>query len=144
MGFKLLLLFIGVPLLELALLIELGQRIGFWPTLAIVILTGIAGAALAHWQGLRALARIQAELSAGKIPAAELLDGLLILIAGVMLLTPGFLTDICALLLLLPFVRTLVRQWLKAKFLRMVQGGQTQIFVRGTRVSAGDANGRGF
>lgn len=131
MGFKLFLLFVGVPLLELALLIELGKRAGFWTTLAIVILTGFAGAALAHWQGLRALTRIQNELRAGKIPAAELLDGLLIFIAGIMLLTPGFLTDICALLLLLPVVRTLVRQWLKAKLLRMVQTGQTKIFVRG-------------
>lgn len=135
---KLFLLFIGVPLLELALLIELGKRIGFWPTLAVVIFTGFAGASLAHWQGLRVLARIQAELQSGKIPATELLNGLLILIAGVMLLTPGFLTDICALLLLLPFVRALVRQWLKAKFLRMVQTGQTKIFVRGWSVSSDD------
>lgn len=138
MGFKLLLFFVGVPLLELALLIELGRQLGFWTTLAIVILTGVAGATLAHWQGLRALARIQQELQAGRLPAGELLDGLLILIAGVMLLTPGFLTDICALLLLLPWMRTAVKQWLKAKFLHMLQTGQTSIFVRGWSVPSDD------
>jgi UPF0716 protein FxsA len=131
MRLKLLLLFIGVPLLELAILVKLGQVFGFWSTLAVIILTGIAGAALARWQGLRVLVRIQAELAAGKIPAAELLDGLLILIAGVMLLTPGFLTDVCGLLLLLPPVRYFVRAWLRMKLLRMLQTGQTRIFVRG-------------
>ncbi|MEK7729192.1 MAG: FxsA family protein [candidate division KSB1 bacterium] len=131
MRLKLFLLFIGVPLLELAILVQLGQVFGFWSTLAIIILTGIAGAALARWQGLRVLLRMQAELAAGKIPAAELLEGLLILIAGVMLLTPGFLTDLCGLLLLLPPVRYFVRAWLQVKLLRMLQSGQTRIFMRG-------------
>ncbi len=131
MRLKLLLLFIGVPLLELTVLVQLGQVLGFWSTLAIIVLTGIAGAALARWQGMRVLVRIQEELVAGKMPAAELLDGLLILIAGVMLLTPGFLTDVFGLLLLLPWVRHFVRVWLKMKLLRKLQSGQTRIFVRG-------------
>lgn len=138
MGLKLFLFFIGVPLLELAVLVQLGKMFGFWSTLAIIILAGIAGAALARWQGLRVLYRIQAELAGGKIPATELLDGLLILIAGVMLLTPGFLTDICGLLLLLPGVRHLVRAWLKMKLLRLLQSGQTRVFVRGGNYFSSD------
>ena len=136
MRLKLLLLFIGVPLLELAILVKLGQFFGFWSTLAIIILAGIAGATLARRQGLRVLMRIQSELASGKIPAAELLDGLLILIAGVMLLTPGFLTDVCGLLLLLPPVRYVVRVWLRAKLLRLLQSGQTRVFVRGGNYSS--------
>ncbi len=131
MRFKLLLLFLGVPLLELIVLIKLGQFAGFWTTLAIVILAGIVGAALARWQGLRVLMRIQDELRAGRIPAAEMLDGLLILIAGVMLLTPGFLSDVFGLLLLLPWVRYFVKNWLRMKLMRMVQSGRTHIFIRG-------------
>ncbi|NUO81621.1 FxsA family protein [candidate division KSB1 bacterium] len=130
MRFWLLVLFIGVPLLEMAILIQLGKRVGFWSTLAIIILTGMVGAALARWQGLRVLMRIQEELHEGRIPAAEMLDGLLILIAGVMLVTPGFLSDLSGLLLLLPGVRHLVRNWLRQKLMRMMQSGRTHIFIR--------------
>ncbi len=131
MGLKLLFFFVGIPLLELAVLVQLGKAFGLWSTLAIIILAGIAGAALARWQGMRVLMRIQQELAAGRLPAVELLDGLLILIAGIMLLTPGFLTDVCGLLLLLPGIRHVVRAWLKAKLWRMLQRGQTRFFVHG-------------
>lgn len=131
MGLKLLFFFIGIPLLELAVLVQLGNVFGFWSTLAIIILAGILGAALARWQGMRVLIRIQQELAAGRLPAVELLDGLLILIAGVMLLTPGFLTDVCGLLLLLPGIRHVVRAWLKTKLWHMLQRGQTRFSVHG-------------
>ncbi len=130
MRFGLLLLFIGVPLLEMAVLIQLGRFFGLWSTLAIIILTGFAGAALARRQGMRVLMRMQEEMHAGRIPAAEMVDGLLILIAGVMLITPGFLSDVSGLLLLLPGVRHFVRNWLRQKLTRMMQSGRTHIFIR--------------
>jgi UPF0716 protein FxsA len=101
-----LLAFILVPLIDVAILFRVGQVISFWPTVSLVILTGLGGAALAKHQGLRTLARINAELSAGRMPTSELAEGVLILLAGAVLITPGFLTDAFGLLLLFaPFRR---------------------------------------
>lgn len=127
----LLLLFLGVPLLELIVLIKLGQTFGFWTALGIVLGAGVAGAALARWQGVRVLLRIQDELHAGRVPAAEMLDGVLILFAAVLLLIPGFLSDVLGLLLLLPWVRYVVKNWLRLKLMRMMQSGRSRIFIRG-------------
>ncbi|MBN2559306.1 MAG: FxsA family protein [Phycisphaerae bacterium] len=107
---RLLLVFIAVPLVDLVILLRIGQFLRFWPTVGLVILTGVLGAALAKHQGLRTLARINAELSAGRMPTSQLADGLLILLAGAVLITPGFLTDLFGLLLLLgPFRRIFKR-----------------------------------
>lgn len=106
----LLLLFTLVPLAEIALLVQLGSQLGFWPTLALVLGTGVAGAALAKWQGLRVLERIQRQLAEGVMPAAEIIDGALLLGAGLLLITPGALTDMAGIALLLPPVRRLVRR----------------------------------
>ncbi|MEM7051369.1 MAG: FxsA family protein [Acidobacteriota bacterium] len=105
MFFRLALLFIAVPLIELALLVTLGQRVGLVPTVALVVLTGILGAALARHQGLATLGRLQAALAAGKPPHRELAQSALILLAGAVLLTPGLLTDIAGFLLLAPAIR---------------------------------------
>ncbi|MCB0292521.1 MAG: FxsA family protein, partial [Calditrichaeota bacterium] len=102
---KLLFLFIAIPLAELALLVKLGEVLGFWPTIGLVIVTGILGASLAKAQGFMIYARIQQELAAGRMPTGELLDGLLILIGGIVLLTPGLLTDLCGFALLIPPLR---------------------------------------
>ena len=102
---RLLLLFVLVPLLELALLIKVGQHVGVWPTVGLVVLTGVLGASLAKQQGLLTLRQIERELEFGRIPAAQLVDGLIILIGGALLLTPGFLTDTLGLCLLLPPTR---------------------------------------
>jgi UPF0716 protein FxsA len=114
---KLLLLFIVVPAIELALLIEIGSRIGTLATLGLIVVTGIAGAALARSQGLRALRQLQRELQAGHLPANPLVDGAIILVAGALLLTPGFLTDVVGFLLLIPGSRRLlkaaVRRWVE-------------------------------
>ncbi|MEX0890881.1 MAG: FxsA family protein [Gemmatimonadota bacterium] len=126
---KLLLLFIGVPLLELALLLWIGQRVGLVPTVALVVATGVAGAALARSQGLRVLGRIRAELAAGSMPAQELLDGALVLVAGATLLTPGLLTDVFGLLLLLPGTRGWVRARLGARMRRWVERGQARMII---------------
>lgn len=127
---KLLLLFIGLPLLEIIILVKLGEVIGFWPTIGLVVGTGVLGASLAKAQGFLVYARIQNELAAGRIPAGELLDGLLILIGGIVLLTPGLLTDLLGFALLIPLVRALFKAWLKQKFGGMVQRGQTGIFYQ--------------
>lgn len=100
----LLLLFI-VPLIEVALFIEIGGIIGVWPTIAIAILTAILGSYLLRRQGLGALMNVRSQLAAGVNPGRLLADGAMILIAGVLLLTPGFLTDAVGLLLLIPPVR---------------------------------------
>ena len=113
MAGRLLLLFIIVPLLEIMLLATLGARIGFPATLGIIVVTAILGASLARAQGLRTLQRLREALARGRLPHAEVMDGLMILIAGAVLLTPGFLTDAAGFLLLVPPVRARVRQSLE-------------------------------
>jgi len=116
--FLVLSLLVLVPLLELWLLIQLSQATDWGTTLAVVILTGIVGAALARRQGLTVWHRIQTQLSQGNSPTRELLDGLMILFAGTFLLTPGLLTDGVGLLLLLPPVRAFLRGWLVRRLVR--------------------------
>src|SRR3972149_1289208 len=101
----LLALFIIIPLLELWMIIEVGSRIGVLYTILTLILISVAGAALAKQQGYRVIARIQAEVQSGNMPGDSLVDGALILAGAILLLTPGFLTDIAGLLLLLPVTR---------------------------------------
>ncbi len=126
---KLLLLFVGLPLIELALLIKLGQLWGVWPTIGLVVITGIVGASLARIQGFLVYTRIQNELAQGRMPAEELIDGLLILVGGVVLLTPGILTDLFGFAMLLPLTRLFFKRWLRRRFDSMVQQGETRIFI---------------
>lgn len=107
---RLALLFVAVPLAELALLVWIGRRVGLVPTVALVVATGIAGAALARWQGMTTLARFRAAFDAGQLPHRELVDGVLVLVAGALLLTPGLLTDVTGFLLLIPPVRRWLRE----------------------------------
>lgn len=109
---KLLLLFILVPLAEFFLFMTLGEALGFPLTVFIIIATAILGAALTKSQGRRALAKFQQASREGRMPAAEALDGLMILLAGAVLITPGFLTDTVGFLLLVPPVRAHVGQFL--------------------------------
>ncbi|MFH1419683.1 MAG: FxsA family protein [Planctomycetota bacterium] len=113
---RLLLVFILVPLLDLVLLLRIGHVLTFWPTLALVVVTGIVGATLARRQGLRTLARIQSELESGRLPTGELADGVLILLAGAVLVTPGFLTDLFGLALLVRPLRHVFRRVLTRHF----------------------------
>ncbi|UCE19137.1 MAG: FxsA family protein [Gemmatimonadota bacterium] len=112
---KLILLFTLIPLVELALLIEVGSRIGIGATLAIVIATGVLGAVLAKSQGLAILHRIRNEISTGQLPADALFDGALILAGGLLLLTPGLLTDALGFSCLIPFSRRGIKDWLRRK-----------------------------
>ncbi|HJL85090.1 MAG TPA: FxsA family protein [Candidatus Marinimicrobia bacterium] len=122
---KLLFIFIGIPLLELMILIELGREIGFWPTIFLVIVTGVLGASLARSQGMWIWLEIQHELSQGNMPADKLVDGLLILIGGIVLLTPGLLTDIFGFMLLIPVTRNLFKRAIRKKFRDMADSGRT-------------------
>ncbi|MEN8715840.1 MAG: FxsA family protein [Verrucomicrobiales bacterium] len=115
MFLRLLLLFIGVPVLELCIFMALGNRIGIPTTLAIIVITAVLGAYLTKSQGLKALHKYQAAISSGKLPHEEVMDGLMILIAGAVLLTPGFLTDAIGFSLLIPNVRDIVRAVVKTK-----------------------------
>ena len=127
---RLFLLFTLVPLIELYLLIRLGTSIGGVETIAIVIGTGVAGGLLAKSQGLAVLDRMRAELNQGRLPAESLFDGLLILIAGAMLITPGLLTDGLGLLLLIPWSRQAFKSWLKRKIQEKISEGEIHISTR--------------
>jgi len=97
-----LLLFITVPIVEIALFIQVGGAIGLWPTLAVVVLTAILGTALLRHQGLGTLRRVQESLERERLPVSEMFDGLCLLLAGALLLTPGFFTDAVGFLLFVP------------------------------------------
>ena len=129
---QLLLLFIGVPLIEVLILIKLGSLFGFWPTIILVIGTGILGAYLAKLYGLTVWNKIQQDLNAGLMPADKLVDGLLILIGGIVLLTPGLLTDILGFMLLIPFTRSYFKRFAKAKFKDMSEQKTSTIYWKGT------------
>lgn len=105
----LLIVFIGVPIAEIALFIEVGGEIGLLPTLLACVATAVVGAWLARTQGASVLRQVQARVWRGEMPAAELVDALLIMVAGVVLLTPGFVTDAFGLLVLFPPTRALLR-----------------------------------
>ena len=110
---KLFLAFTIIPIIEIYLLIEIGSMFGALTAVALVILTGFLGAFLARMQGLQTLYRIQESLREGRMPSGELLDALLIGIAGLVLLTPGFLTDSAGFLLLIPATRNAIKNWLR-------------------------------
>ncbi|MBC6428461.1 MAG: FxsA family protein [Cellvibrionales bacterium] len=109
--FLLLLVFIAVPLVEIALFIQVGGFIGLWPTLSIVVLTALVGTFFLRLQGLAVLARLRASLQTGDKPADLLAHGGLILAAGLLLLTPGFFTDGVGFALLIPPVRSVIIRW---------------------------------
>jgi UPF0716 protein FxsA len=130
---KLLLIFISIPLVEILILIKMGEVMGFWATVLLVIGTGAAGAALARWQGMRTWLDIQMELRGGRVPGEKMIDALLLLAAGLLLITPGLLTDIAGFLLLLPWSRFYFKRWLRKKFDEMLREsgrGDFQFFIR--------------
>jgi UPF0716 protein FxsA len=102
--------FILVPLAELAVLIAVGDWIGLVPTLILLLVVSVAGAWLSKREGLAAWARFQRALADGRMPTVEVADGAMILLAGALLLTPGFLTDVVGILLLLPPTRAMARR----------------------------------
>ena len=120
-----LLLFIGVPLIEIYFLIQIGGEIGAFTTILLILATAVGGGVVIKSQGLKVLGQLQQQLNSGRSPALSLWHSLLLAIAGVLLLTPGFITDTLGALLLFPTFRvwllhTLIRRWLQNKFSRTV------------------------
>ncbi len=117
MALYILLALVGVPLLEIWVFIEIGGLIGAWTTIGIVLLTGIAGTILLRLQGLGVLARTRDALDRGVMPVTEVFDGACLLVAGALLLTPGFVTDTIGVLLFVPAFRQVLGRWLLRRLL---------------------------
>ena len=128
---RLALLFVIVPLLELALLIQMGQWVGVRPTIDLVVLTGVGGAVLARAQGLRTMWRLRHDLANGRIPGQAIMDGMAVLAGGALLLTPGVLTDLIGFSLLVPGTRHLIQKRIMARLERRIQEGAVQVVTGG-------------
>lgn len=127
MLFKLFVLFTVIPVAELYLLIKVGRLIGAPSTVALVLLISLAGAWLVRHQGFEILRRIQADLGQGRAPAAELLDGAMVLVGGVLMLTPGFFTDLLGILFLLPPTRAAIKLYARRRLQRRLSRGTITI-----------------
>lgn len=126
----LLALFVVMPLLELWLLLLVGARMGWGPTLLLVLFTGVSGAWLAKAQGYWVLGAIQRDLAAGQMPAPRIMDGVMILLAGALLITPGLITDVAGFLLLVPATRQLIRNWLRLQLEQKLREGSVTFSYR--------------
>jgi UPF0716 protein FxsA len=135
----LILLFVLVPIAELAIIIQVGQAIGIWWTIAILVADSVLGSLLMRSQGRATWRRFNEALQTGRVPAAEVLDGGLVIFGGACLLTPGFLTDIFGLLLLLPPTRAVLRRLLVRRFALQMMGGMARGAFAG-RARPADAN----
>ncbi len=124
---RLLMLFVCVPFVELWLLLKVSATVGLGWTLLLVIGTGIVGAWVAREQGAAVMRKLQAEMAAGRMPAESLFDGVSLLVAGALLVTPGVVTDLVGFCLLLPRLRALLREWLKREVARRMSSGQIQV-----------------
>lgn len=137
MRFAVFALLVGVPLLEIAIFIEIGGVIGLWPTIGLVVLTAAAGTALLRSQGLATLNRASEAVARQEVPVAEVFHGLCLIFAGALLLTPGLLTDAAGLLLFIPAVRTAImdRGW---RYLRTRGHTSFQFSSQSRRAAADD------
>ncbi|CAM2979803.1 FxsA family protein [Vibrio rarus] len=111
----LLLLFICVPIVEIGLFIQVGGFLGVWTTIAIVISTALIGASLVRSQGIATLLSVQSRLQQGEMPAQQIVEGVMLAVAGVLLLTPGFMTDTLGMVVLLPKPRAIIARQLMKK-----------------------------
>jgi UPF0716 protein FxsA len=143
MGILLFLLFIVLPLAELYVIIQVGQAIGVWPTLALLLAGGFIGASLARSQGRLVWQRFNEAMAAGQVPAREVFEGAMVMFGGALLLSPGFLTDIVGIMLLIPPGRALVRGLVRRAAAR-TPSGRPIFFVydrMGSRRSGGGPRG---
>ena len=129
-------LFIGIPVIEIYLFIQVGGWIGVWPTIAIVILTAFIGTSMLRQQGLATLARAQAEINQDRLPVREIFNGFCVLVGGVMLLTPGFLTDALGFALLIPPLRAIMGRFIW-KLLERSRGVHFSVYGTGSGPSDG-------
>ena len=125
-------MFLAIPLIEIAILIEIGKVVGATYTIMLVIGTAALGAALLRQQGLSTIKKVQRNMNQGSLPAIELIEGLMLLVASALLLTPGFFTDIFGFLALIPTLRRRIVQTFLANFI------QSQINIR--QKNTGDSN----
>ncbi|WP_022940883.1 FxsA family protein [Psychromonas hadalis] len=102
---KLFILFTTVSLLEIFVLVKVGNFLGAWPTVSLVVVTALIGSALVRSQGLQLLQQLQQRIAKGEMPGQQLIEGIMLITTGVLLVTPGFVTDLCGLLLLQPAIR---------------------------------------
>ncbi|MGH2962946.1 MAG: FxsA family protein [Microbacterium sp.] len=133
----LVILFIVVPLVELYVIIQVGQAIGAGPVIALLLLDAVLGAVLLRHQGRAAWRRFNAALNEGRVPHRETFDGVMVIFGGALLLTPGFITDVLGLCLLIPPSRALIRRAVTVVALRRFSMGQRVVFW-----TAGRAAGR--
>ena len=139
---RLALLFVVVPIIELMLLIQLGQFIGLMPTLALVVATGIGGAAMARAEGLRVLFQFQEELAQGRLPGQAMLDGASVLVGAAFLLTPGVLTDLLGFSLLFPLSRRWIQRRLRKRLEQQIADGSIRVVAMGPGLGFGDTDPR--
>lgn len=130
--------FIGLPIAELVLLLKVGQLIGFWRTVAVIVVTAVVGASMWRSQGMRILWRIQDELRREEVPADSMIEGLMILVGGAFLLTPGFLTDFFGFLFLIPVTRRFLKDYLKRWIKRKVERGEIEVYFHSSGSSGDD------
>jgi len=133
-------LLIVVPIVELAVMVQVAGMIGVLPTVGLVVASSLVGFWLMKAEGLGVLRRMQTQMAEGQMPAAEVVDGVLVLVGGLLMVLPGFITSVLGLLLLLPPVRALVRPLVLARVRRRVERGQAQ-FVAFTTSAAGPGFG---
>jgi UPF0716 protein FxsA len=129
---RLALLFVLVPVVELMLLIRLGQAVGLMPTVGLVLLTGFTGAWLARAEGLRVFFQFQRELASGHLPGQAMLDGIAVLVGGAFLLTPGVLTDFVGLSLLFPPTRRWIQRRIRKRLEQEVAAGTVRVVTMGS------------
>lgn len=143
MGKIIFVLFVGVPVLEIAIFIQVGGWLGLWPTVGLILLTAVLGTALLRQQGLATLARAQTAMDRGEMPMTEVIHGLFLLIAGVLLLTPGFATDLVGFLLFVPAIRLALGGYILHRMLASggnfhVHTARTTTATRGENVIEGE------
>ncbi len=121
----LLLLFIFVPIIEIGLFIQVGGILGLWPTIALVLITAFVGASLVRSQGLKTLMTLQSRMQQGELPAQQIVEGVMLAVSGILLLTPGFMTDAMGMIILLPKARALLAKYLMSKMVIKTAGNFT-------------------
>ena len=131
---RLALLFVVVPLLELALLIQMGRIVGFWPTIALVVFTGLSGAWLARAEGLRTMWKLRHDVANGRVPGQAIMDGVAVLAGGALLLTPGIITDVIGFGLLFPATRHAMQKRIMIRLERSIQDGTVQVRMSGGEI----------
>ncbi|WP_320170903.1 FxsA family protein [Maridesulfovibrio sp.] len=133
---KIFIALVVVPLFDLYLLVQIGSRIGTLNAIALCLLTAFVGAWLARSQGAATMQKVQENLNRGVMPAEDILDAVIIFVAGLVLLTPGFITDVFGLLLLFPFTRGYFKRWLRVQLEEMMKKPNVHVAYHNTEFTA--------